>query len=77
MTLFQLAEELRRRYENAKRNEVVLEIALFGIDYGKEIREKGYLIKDIVTLSGINQSYATEVTKGVKLSSYVIRNTFE
>ena len=73
MTLQELAAELRRRYDSAARNQVILEIDLFGIDHGEEIRKQGYLIRDIVNESGISQSYVTEVTKGVNLSRYVVR----
>ena len=69
----ELSKELRRRYDSAKRSQVILEIDLFGIDFGEVIRNNGFSIKTIVSKAGIQPSYITEVSKGVKLSEYVIR----
>ena len=66
-----LANELKKRYKKAARNQTILMIDLFGIEYGEVIRTKEYSIKQIVQLSGIGESYITEVTKAVKLSKYV------
>lgn len=66
-----LAEELRKRYDRAKRNQTILEIDLYGIEYGTTIRQKNYSIKRIVKMSGIGESYITEVSKAIKLSEYV------
>ena len=67
-----LANELKKRYKKAARNQTILVIDLFGIEYGKLIRTENYSIKQIVQLSGIGESYITEVTKAVKLSKYVV-----
>lgn len=67
----ELAEILRERYEKAKRNEAAMEIHLFGIEYAKEIQEGGYPVMELVELAGIGRGYATEVSKGMKLSSHV------
>lgn len=69
----QLAIILRERYEAAKRNEASMQVHLFGIDFGEEIRECGYKISDIVRLAGLDKGYVSEVSKGVKLSSIVER----
>ncbi len=69
----ELAEILRQRYEAAKRNEAAMQVHLFGIDYGEEIRNRGYRIVDIVELAGLDRGYVAEVSKGVKLSSVVER----
>ena len=71
MTEESLARELKKRYDRAKRNQTILMIDLFGIEYGSAIRENAHSIKRIVQLSGIGDSYITEVTKAVKLSEYV------
>lgn len=67
----ELARILRTMYENAKRNEAVCQINLFGIMYADEIKKSGCSVKRIVELSGIRQGYLSEVTKGMKLSKYV------
>ena len=67
-----LANELKKRYKKAARNQTILVIDLFGIEYGELIRTEHYSIKRIVQLSGIGESYITEVTKAVKLSKYVV-----
>ena len=60
-----LAGILKDRYDQAKRNQTILMIDLFGIEYGSIIRENDYSIKRIVQLSGIGASYITEVTKAI------------
>lgn len=73
MTEIELARELRRRYDTAKINEAALEIHLFGIDFGKEIREQKHNVSHIVELAGIGKGYAAELSKGIRLSGKVIR----
>jgi len=46
-------------------------IHLFAIESAQEIIDSGVSAKAIVAEAGINDSYATEVSKGVKLSKYV------
>lgn len=67
----ELAVVLRGMYENAKRNEAVCQINLFGILYADEIKNNGYNLKTILKLSGISKGYLTEISKGIKLSKYV------
>lgn len=69
---YELAEILRSMYENAKRNEAVCQINLFGIMYAEELRKNGYAIKHILQLSGVSKGYLSEISKGVKLSKYVV-----
>lgn len=69
---YDLAKELRSMYDNAKRNEAVCQVNLFGILYAQEIQSKGHTLKHIVELSGINKGYLTEISKGIKLSKYVV-----
>lgn len=71
MTEDTLAVILRERYDQAKRNQTILLIDLFGIQYGEIIKKDGLSIKEIVRRSEIGDSYITEVTKAVKLSEYV------
>ena len=69
----ELAAILRARYEAAKRNEATMEVHLFGIEYGDEIKANGYKISDIVELAGLDKGYVAEVSKGIKLSAVVER----
>lgn len=69
----ELAIVLRNIYINAKRKEIALQIHLFGIDYGYEIKRNQHNIRKIVERAGIEKGYIAEVSKGVKLSEYVER----
>ena len=62
---------LRDRYEKAKRNDATLQIHLFGIEYANEIRKSNYPVTKIVERAGIGKGYASELSKGMKLSEYV------
>jgi len=66
-----LSKELKEMYGNAYNGEFVAQIHIFGIKYGKLIREKGYLPKDIIEKAELNASYVTELNKGIKLSNFV------
>ena len=72
MTLNELGLKLREMYENAPKGDAVAMIHLFGIKYAAEIKNCEYSKKDIIEASGISSSYLTELTKGVKLSDYVV-----
>ena len=67
----ELGQMLRNKYENAPRNEQVLMIHLFGIEFRQLILDKKYKIANIIYEAGINESYKTELSKGVKLGKYV------
>ena len=41
-------------------------------EYASEIQDIGVSKKDIAKAAGIKESYGTEISKGVKLSKYVI-----
>lgn len=51
-----------------------LGIHLFGIRYGKVIKEKDISVKDIIKNANIQESFITEVHKGINLSEYVTLN---
>lgn len=72
MSKSELGLILKNMYENAPAGYQVANIHLFGVKYASVIQEKGYKIIDIIIASGINKSYATEVSKGVKLAKYVV-----
>lgn len=72
MTLNDLGSKLFEMYNSAPKGEAVAMIHVFGIKYAGEIKESRYSTKDIITKSGISDSYATELSKRIKLSKYVI-----
>ncbi|MGG0175806.1 HTH-like domain-containing protein [Gottfriedia acidiceleris] len=72
MSLNDLAKILNEMYSNAPEGDQVAKIHLFGVKYADCILRNNYKATEIVRLSGINQSYATEVSKGIKLSKYVV-----
>ena len=71
MTENQLGLILREMYKNAPQGEQVVNIHLFGVKYADTVIGNNCKITDIVRASGLNPSYATEVSKGIKLSKYV------
>ncbi len=73
MTQKELAEILRQRYDSAKRNEASMAVHMFGIEYGELIKKLGYKVSEIVSMAGMEHGYASEVSKGIKLSSVVER----
>lgn len=72
MTENQLGRILREMYDNAPYGYQVANIHLFGVKYASIIINNKLKATDIIRASGLNQSYATEVSKGIKLSRYVI-----
>ncbi len=72
MTLQQLGKELNKMYVESKDGESVVMIHIFGIKYASEIKESGESMKAIAKAAGIHESYATEISKGVKLAKFVI-----
>tara|TARA_B110000046_G_scaffold44038_2_gene49043 strand:+ start:2804 stop:3031 length:228 start_codon:yes stop_codon:yes gene_type:complete len=71
MTLNELGEKLSKMYNNAPKGDAVTMIYLFGIKYANQIKENNYSKKDIIKQSGISKSYFTELTKAIKLATYV------
>lgn len=72
MTEVELASELKRMYEKGiLAKEQVTMIHLFGIEYGKIIRDKKYTPKNILKYAEMPESYQVEINKGIKLAKYV------
>jgi hypothetical protein len=67
-----LAKELKKMYSKAPTGDQVAHIHLFGVKYADHIQKNHYRVSEIVELSGISRSYSTEVSKGIKLSKYVL-----
>jgi len=72
VTIQELARILHDMYFNSKDGEAVAMIHLFGVKYALEIESLGVSKKDIAKAANIRESYGTEISKGVKLSKYVV-----
>ena len=70
MNRSQLIKKLNELYFNAKDKETAVMIHLFGIKYADILKEHGSL-KMLAEEAGIPASYATEISKGMKLSDFV------
>ncbi len=71
MTINELAEKLANMYETAPTGDSVAMIHLFGIRYSNEIKDLGVSSKALAKAAKLNDSYGTEISKGVKLAKYV------
>ena len=71
MTLQELGNILHNMYFDSEEGEAVAMIHLFGIKYANKINKLGAPKREIAKAAGIRESYATEISKGVKLSKYV------
>ncbi|WP_289116553.1 hypothetical protein [uncultured Idiomarina sp.] len=71
MTLQELGTVLQKMYFNSKEGESVVMIHLFGVKYADEIKTSGASKREIVEAAGISKSYATELSKAIKLSEFV------
>ena len=82
MTINELGKILGEMYENAPDGDKVAMTHLFGIRYSKEIKRNNYIVKEIIKNtrlkngSSMNESYQTEIHKGIKLAEYVIDKNF-
>lgn len=71
MSIKELDDKLGEMYHNAPTDDAVTMIHLFGIKYADQIAKSTYSKKDIAEAAGIQPSYVTEISKGVKLAKYV------
>ena len=72
MTPNKLGATLFNMYSGALHGEKTTMIHLFGIKYADDIHDCGASVAEIVRLSVIDESYNTEVSKGVRLARYVV-----
>lgn len=72
MNIKELGLKLREMYINAPKGDSVAMIHLFGIIYANEINKFDNQKKEIIKISGISESYITELSKGIKLADYVV-----
>ncbi|WP_075983675.1 HTH-like domain-containing protein [Bacillus massilinigeriensis] len=76
MAEYELGKILKTMCDKAPQGYKVANIHLFGVKYASTILKNNYNVNEIIAAAGLNKSYATEVSKGVKLSRYVIpKNT--
>ncbi|MEI8204109.1 MAG: hypothetical protein WCH34_13900 [Bacteroidota bacterium] len=71
MEINNLAEILKQNYNNAYNGEMVAQIHLFGIKYGKIIRENKFTPLEIINKAELNVAYVAELNKGIKLAEFV------
>ena len=71
MTLQELGEKLNEMYFDSEDGEAVAMIHLFGIKFASEITNSRESKAAIAKAAGIPNSYATEISKGVKLAKFV------
>lgn len=71
MDIKTLSQILADNYNDAYNGEMVAQIHLFGIKYGKIIKLNGFTAKEIINNTGINESYVAELNKGIKLSNFL------
>ncbi|MDE2715706.1 MAG: hypothetical protein OXI33_01655 [Chloroflexota bacterium] len=72
MTFDELVAELVRAYREAPHNEINARIILFGIKYADDLRHVNVSdIEEAVSELTERNSYAPEISNGVKLAKYV------
>jgi len=71
MTVEELGVILNDMYSNSPDGQAVAMIHLFGIKYAVIIKNHGYTSTEIIRAANINKSYAAELSKGIKLASFV------
>lgn len=69
-----LGDILRKMYDTADNKQQVVSIHMFAVKYGKVITEKDYKPAEIIKYSGLNESYSSEVTKGINIYKYLKSN---
>ena len=74
MSETELSEILRNMYRNAPRGEQKTAIHLFGIRYAAELTALPVSINAVAKISGIGDSYYTEIRNGMRLAKYVDLN---
>lgn len=70
----EIATYLQNAYNNAATGFQVSAIHITGIKYGKDIKERRISVDRIVRKAGLNPSYTTELTKGVKIYENIATN---
>jgi len=75
-SLQELADILKDMYSNADDKMQVASIHIFGIKYGKNITEHFYRVPEIIRAAGLNESYATELSKAINIYRCLYSNKY-
>ena len=70
MTLTEFGACLRSMYDTPGANKTTM-IHLFGVIYADEIKDSGFKPIEILRAAKMQESYQTEINKGMRLSQYV------
>ena len=65
----ELAQKLKAAYERPGAGGKVVEIHLFGIRHAERL--KGVSLPNLLERAGMNESYKTEIRKGMNLAPFV------
>ena len=71
MTVNELGTKLREMYEAKDSNKTTM-IHLFGVIYGAEMEKMGIKSIEVIKAAQMQESYVTEINKGIRLAQYVI-----
>lgn len=75
-SLKELSDILRSMYDNAEEKMQVASIHMFGIKYAKKIIEGNYKAAEIIKAALLNESYATELNKGINIYKCLYSNKY-
>ena len=75
-TIEELGSILKEMYNSAESGMQVCSIHLFGIKYGKAILDCGYRPADIIKAGELNDSYYTELNKGIDIYKSLVAGTY-
>ena len=75
-TAEKLGNILKKMYENADENFKSASIHMFGIEYAPYITDNVSL-KEIVNIAGINDSYRSEITKGINIYKCLVSGKYD
>ena len=67
-----LIDKLNKMYLEAEENDKTTMIRLFGIIYGDIILKNKITATELANESLVNNSYHVEISKGIRLSKYVV-----
>lgn len=77
MTVVELGDKLKSMYEASEQSKVAM-IHLFGIIYADQLTKNNIKPIEVIRAAQMKESYATEVSKGMKLSQYVeLKNQYK
>lgn len=66
-----LSTILADMYFNAPKGDKAVMVHLFGIKYARDIQACDETPKQLAIAARLNESYATEIAKGIRLAQYV------